>query len=137
MQTGMEDKLIAPEVWENINFLNNLYSDSVFITITGDEFVTSKDTYKNTLMSAIEKCDECWFFGSHFSPLMERTRSYCAARGIMYKILGNFDNWPKRKVCFKTAGCDSDCLSCEFFDEDDNGISCWLLAKKLKGETVI
>ena len=90
----------------------------------------------NMCLKLLGICDEMWVFGDELSTGVRAEIAYCENNHIPYKLIGNFEEYPIRKVCNKDC-CDIDCLNCDFEDADDEGISCWLKNKKLRGENVI
>lgn len=89
----------------------------------------------NMCIKLLNMCDEMWVFGTELSTGVQAEIAYCKNNHIPYKIIGSFVEIPTRTVCHKNI-CDTDCLQCDFEDEDDAGISCWLKGKKLKGEVI-
>ena len=90
----------------------------------------------NMCLKLLGICDEMWVFGDELSTGVRAEIAYCENNHIPYKLIGNFEEYPIGKVCNKDC-CDIDCLNCDFEDADDEGISCWLKSKKLRGENVI
>lgn len=129
----------ADKVAKIIIELHKLYPDYIFISpIHNFGMLYEHTSYTEGLTMCLwllNLCNEMWVMGHELSTGVRGEISYCKNHYIPYKILGNFDEIPLRKVCHKNK-CDIDCLSCDFENEDDEGISCWLKEKKLKGEII-
>lgn len=130
----------ADKVAHMMVVLHGLFPNYIFISPIHNFGMMYKEVeYVEGLKMCIDlldKCDECWICGNELSTGVTAELAYCENHLIPYKILGCFDNIPIRRVCWK-SNCDIDCLSCEFEDSDDEGLSCWLRNRKVKGETII
>lgn len=129
----------AEKVAEILIRLHTRFPEYIFISpIHNYGIFYDKLSYLDGLkmcLDLLDRCDECWVFGTELSVGVDSEIAYCENHNIIYKIFGCFIEIPIRKVCHKN-NCDIDCLQCEFEDEDDEGITCWLRTKKVKGEQI-